>query len=152
MADGATSGKDGARPGEIAGALPDAFDAGLYFIGRCRTPFADRAACPHTGDAEAGPLCRLDIAPAFRPALAGLEGRPFILALYFMDQARRDLLVQTPHGRGPTGTFALRSPVRPNPIAASVLRLIAVEPSGLLVRGLDCVDGTPLLDIKPHRP
>ena len=50
----------------------------------------------------------------------------------------------------PMGTFALRSPVRPNPVASSVVKLEATEPGALLVRGLDCVDGTPLLDIKPH--
>ena len=50
----------------------------------------------------------------------------------------------------PRGTFALRSPVRPNPIAASVVRLVKVEGLRLSVVGLDCRDGTPLLDIKPY--
>ena len=48
------------------------------------------------------------------------------------------------------GTFALRSPVRPNPIASSLVELVAVDGSSLHVRGLDCVDGTPLLDLKPE--
>ena len=50
-----------------------------------------------------------------------------------------------------TGTFALRSPVRPNPIASSIVQLISIDGSTLQVRGLDCVDGTPLLDLKPER-
>ena len=50
-----------------------------------------------------------------------------------------------------TGTFALRSPVRPNPIASSVVELVSVEGTTLHVRGLDCLDGTPLLDLKPDR-
>lgn len=138
------------RPGEIAGTLPEAFDAGLYFIGRIRTPWTERKDCPHRG-AHDGPLCRIEIDECWRPALAGLEGRKFVQVLYFMHQARRDLLVQAPRGReGTLGTFALRSPVRPNPIASSVVKLEAVEPGVLLVRGLDCIDGTPLLDIKPH--
>jgi tRNA (adenine37-N6)-methyltransferase len=138
------------RPGEIVGALPAAFDAGLYFIGRIRTPWPNRAACPRRG-AHDGPLCRLEIDPLWRPALLGLEGRAFVQALYFMDQARRDLLVQAPRGRDALyGTFALRSPVRPNPIASSVLKLEAVEAGALVVRGLDCIDGTPLIDIKPQ--
>ncbi|HMN70425.1 MAG TPA: SAM-dependent methyltransferase [Rhodoblastus sp.] len=138
------------RPGEIAGTLPAGFDAGLYFIGRVRTPWASRSDCPRRG-AHDGPICRIEIDPSWRPALAGLDGREFVQILYFMHLARRDLLLQSPKGReGTIGTFALRSPVRPNPIASSIVKLEAVAPEGLVVRGLDCVDGTPLLDIKPH--
>jgi tRNA (Thr-GGU) A37 N-methylase len=50
-----------------------------------------------------------------------------------------------------TGTFALRSPVRPNPIASSIVQLIAIDGTTLKVRGLDCLDGTPLIDLKPER-
>ncbi len=67
-----------------------------------------------------------------------------------MDQARRDLVVQNPGHIGTlVGTFALRSPVRPNPIASSEVRLEARDGRRLQVRGLDCLDGTPLLDLKP---
>jgi tRNA (Thr-GGU) A37 N-methylase len=60
-------------------------------------------------------------------------------------------VLQVPRHLGrPRGTFALRSPVRPNPIAASVARLIAVEGTSLSVIGLDCLDGTPLVDLKPY--
>lgn len=68
-----------------------------------------------------------------------------------MHEARRDLLTQSPRGGATLGTFALRSPVRPNPIALSRVRLEGVEGGTLLVRGLDCLDGTPLVDIKPFR-
>jgi tRNA-Thr(GGU) m(6)t(6)A37 methyltransferase TsaA len=68
-----------------------------------------------------------------------------------MDQARRDLVLQVPrHYNEQRGSFALRSPVRPNPIAMSVVRLLSVADNTLRVRGLDCLDGTPLLDIKPY--
>ena len=50
-----------------------------------------------------------------------------------------------------TGTFALRSPVRPNPIASSIVQLLVTDDTTLRGRGLDCVDGTPLLDLKPER-
>jgi tRNA (Thr-GGU) A37 N-methylase len=50
-----------------------------------------------------------------------------------------------------TGTFALRSPVRPNPIASSIVELVAIDGTTLRVRGLDCLDGTPLIDLKPQR-
>ena len=73
-----------------------------------------------------------------------------IEVLYWMHLARRDLLQQVPAGApGAQGTFALRSPVRPNPIATALATVVSVEPDGLTVRGLDCVDGTPLIDIKP---
>jgi tRNA (Thr-GGU) A37 N-methylase len=68
-----------------------------------------------------------------------------------MDQARRDLIRQVPGHLGhPRGTFALRSPVRPNPIALAVVELLRVEGTCLTVRKVDCIDGTPLLDIKPY--
>jgi tRNA (Thr-GGU) A37 N-methylase len=68
-----------------------------------------------------------------------------------MDQARRDLVLQAPrHFAEPHGTFALRSPARPNPIALSVARLVRIEDNRLTVVGIDCLDGTPLLDIKPY--
>ena len=67
-----------------------------------------------------------------------------------MDKSRRDLVVQVPrHYNKPRGTFSLRSPVRPNPIAMSVVTL-KVEGTRLSVVGLDCLDNTPLIDIKPY--
>jgi tRNA-Thr(GGU) m(6)t(6)A37 methyltransferase TsaA len=68
-----------------------------------------------------------------------------------MDKSRRDIAVQVPrhYGKG-RGTFALRSPARPNPIAMSVVTLIEVRGHSLSVTGLDCLDGTPLIDIKPY--
>lgn len=140
------------RPGEVVVAPPAATDAGVFFLGRLRTPWSDRAACPKRGDARHGPVCRVEVDPPWREALAGLDGLAEIELLYWMHLARRDLVLQMPRASGrPHGTFALRSPMRPNPISASAVALLAVEPEGLLVRGLDCVDGTPLIDIKPLR-
>jgi len=69
-----------------------------------------------------------------------------------MHRARRDLVPQTPLRTGQTtGCFALRSPVRPNPIASAIVELTAIEGTTLHVRGLDCLDGTPLIDLKPDR-
>lgn len=141
----------GLRPGEVAVAFPAPRDAALAFIGRIRTPFADLAACPHAGDPVGGPECRLEVAQAWRPALAGLAEGSWIQILYWLDRARRDLVVQHPHHGAATGTFALRSPLRPNPIGSSVCRVVRIGDAGVIVRGLDCVDGTPLLDIRPTR-
>lgn len=139
---------DDIRPGEEAVALPDAFDAGLYFIGCIRTPWTERGSCPRRGDADAGPVCTLEIDPRWAAALAGVAECPRLQVLYWMNRARRDLVLQSPRDGGTRGTFALRSPVRPNPIASSVVRLVAVEGLKVRVRGLDCLDGTPLLDLK----
>lgn len=140
----------GLRPGEEAAALPDTFDAGLHFIGRIRTPWARRADCPKNS-AQSDAVCTIEVAPLFAPALAGLAGTTHLIVLYWMDRAPRGLLVQQPrHAGAPRGTFALRSPARPNPIALSVVDLLAIDGTRLSVRGLDCLDGTPLLDLKPY--
>lgn len=139
------------RPGEELAELPESRNAGLIFIGRIETPWALRAECPRRGDAENGPDCRLILDPRWLPALKGLKAGDGLQLLYWMDRARRDLVTQSPRNDGQTlGTFSIRSPCRPNPIASSVVRLIAVDGPCLVVRGLDCVSGTPLLDIKPH--
>ena len=99
-----------------------------------------------------GPLCRLDLFPPWDGALDGLDAYPTVEVLYWLDRSRRDLLRQSPKGDGTTrGTFALRSPVRPNPIGTALAALVGIEGATVLVRGLDCLDGTPLLDIKPDR-
>ncbi|MCE0505796.1 tRNA (N6-threonylcarbamoyladenosine(37)-N6)-methyltransferase TrmO [Roseivivax sp. GX 12232] len=138
------------RPGETTAELPEVPSAGLYFIGRCRTPFATRADCPRQGVPD-GPLCRLELDEAWVPALDGLENYQALDVLYWLDRSRRDLVTQSPKSDGALrGTFSLRSPVRPNPIGLSRVRLVGREGAALLVRGLDCIDGTPLLDIKPE--
>jgi tRNA (adenine37-N6)-methyltransferase len=138
------------RPGEIAIDLPDHLDAGLYFIGRIRTPWRYRQDCPRQGDRTAGPECSIDVDVNYRAALLGVERHRELQILYWMDRVRRDLVLQLPRSHGEaTGSFALRSPVRPNPIASSEVSLLRVDKGLLVVRGLDCLDGTPLLDIKP---
>jgi tRNA-Thr(GGU) m(6)t(6)A37 methyltransferase TsaA len=139
------------RPGEVAGLAPDRADASLIFIGRIRTPFHSIGDCPRQGHPD-GPVCRIEIDEPWWRAMQGLEAHSELQVLYWMNKARRDLLVQMPRsGVGPAGTFALRSPIRPNPIAASIVAVNAIEKGVIWVRGLDCLDGTPLLDIKPFR-
>lgn len=141
----------GIRAGERSVRLPDGFDAGVYFIGHIETPWATRADCPRRGDMADGPLCTLRIDPRWAEALTGLSGFRHVQVLYWMDEARRDLVLQVPRGGAAAGTFALRSPVRPNPIASSVAALVAVDGTSVTVRGLDCRTGTPLIDLKPAR-
>jgi tRNA (adenine37-N6)-methyltransferase len=143
--------ENGFRPGEVAVELPAKTDAGIYFIGAIRTPWRSRRDCPKRGSPD-GPLCSIVVDERWRAALSGLAGQRRIQVLYWMHCARRDLVLQTPSGTPTTGTFALRSPVRPNPIAVSIVELVEITGTTLRVRGLDCLDGTPLLDVKPDWP
>ncbi len=139
------------REGEVAIDPPPANDAGLVFIGRIRTPWTTRLETPRQGRHD-GPICRLEIFEPFVPAIKGVEFYENLEVIYWLHQSRRDLVLQRPKKDGKTrGTFSLRSPVRPNPIGTSVVKLVGVEGNTILVRGLDCLDGTPLIDVKPDR-
>jgi tRNA-Thr(GGU) m(6)t(6)A37 methyltransferase TsaA len=140
----------GIRTGEIATELPGQFDASLYFIGRIRTPWKRREECPKNAR-ESDTVCTIEVDPRWAQGLAGVESCSHLVVLYWMDKSRRDLVVQVPRHYGVgRGTFALRSPARPNPIAMSVVRLAAIAGTTLKVVGLDCLDNTPLLDLKPY--
>ena len=146
----------GLREGEIAVVAPLAADAALTFIGRIETPWTRRADCPRQGDRVAGPVCRIHLEAIWVRALDGIEAHGDLQVLYWMHQARRDLVRLAPHshalGDHPIrGPFALRAPTRPNPIASSIVALLGRDGAVLTVRGLDCLDGTPLLDLKPWR-
>ena len=143
--------RDEIRPGEVAVEPPAATDAGLVFIGRIRTPWTDRLDCPRQGRRD-GPLCRIELFAPWDGGLDGLEDYASIEVLYWLDRSRRDLLRQSPKSDGTSrGIFSLRSPVRPNPIGTSLVTLVGIEGSVVSVRGLDCLDGTPLIDLKPDR-
>ncbi len=139
------------RPHEISVPIEEPDDARLFFIGRIHTPWKDRKDCPRQGKVD-GPECRIEIFEPWVPALKGIEEYDKIELLYWLDKARRDLIVQNPaHSDNIFGTFALRSPVRPNPIGTVLAKLVSVDGPNLIVRGLDCLDGTPLIDLKPDR-
>lgn len=138
------------REGEVRTQLPKDYDAGIYYIGRIRTPWKERKDCPKNAR-ESEAVCTIEIDPRFAPALECVETCSHLIVLYWMDKALRDIVVQVPGIYGKRrGTFAIRSPMRPNPIALAVVRLLGVEGNRLKVIGLDCLDGTPLLDIKPY--
>ena len=140
----------GVREGEVAIDLPEQPDAGVYFIGRIRTPWRERRDCPKNAR-ESDAICTVELDARYRPALKDVATCSHLLLLYWMDRAPRNLVLQVPSHYGEQrGTFALRSPARPNPIAVSVVRLRGVNGETLSVSGLDCLDQTPLLDIKPY--
>lgn len=93
----------------------------------------------------------LEIFPAYAEALAGIEPGQTIVVLFWLHEARRDLLRVYPRGgrsRGLQGVFATRSPVRPNPVAISELKVSGIEGNLLKVSGVDVYNDTPILDIK----
>lgn len=150
---------DSIRPGEIQAPLDPSTqpgDAKLVFIGRARTPWTSREDCPKNlrEARERGGTARIEIDPPWRAGLRDLAAGDAIIVLTWLDRARRDLLVQAPrHREAPAGVFSIRSPVRPNPIGLHVVRLIAVnaETGVLEIDALDCLDGTPVVDLKPWR-
>jgi len=128
-------------------------DFTLRPIGTLRTPWHDIPACPRNGRRpDPAPLCRAELLPEFIPGLLGLEGLSHLIVLYWMHHAKPSGLVFTPpFDDRERGVFATRSPRRPNPIGLSVVKFEGLDGPGVLkLRYLDCVDGTPLLDIKPY--
>lgn len=139
-----------ARPGEVAIQPPGAGDAELHFIGRIRSAYPTPADCPKNTLERTEPAT-IEVDPPYDAGLAGIEGFSHLIALYWLDRSRRDLVVQHPsHRPSPTGVFALRSPVRPNPIGLAVVEVVGREGSRIHIRSIDCADGTPLIDLKPY--
>jgi len=140
------------RPGEVVSDTPLPVDATLAFIGHIETPWHHRADCPRQGDPVAGPDCTIVLNMPWDQALDGIEQFERLDILYWLHQSRRDLVLQNPkHAEAPRGTFSLRSPIRPNPIGLSNVQLVRRDGTRLIARGLECVSGTPLIDIKPDR-
>jgi len=140
----------GVWEGEVTAELPAKGDAEVYFIGCIRTPWTERKQCPKNAR-ESDAVCTVEVDPRWAPALKDVASCSHLVLLYWMDRSPRNIVLQVPSHYGvQRGTFALRSPARPNPIAMSVVKLIGVDGTTLRVSGLDCLDGTPLLDIKPY--
>jgi tRNA (adenine37-N6)-methyltransferase len=139
------------RRAEVAVEMPATTDAGLVFIGRIFTPWTSRMETPRQGRVD-GPVCRIEVFEPWVMALDSVSQFERIEVLYWLHLSRRDLVMQSPANDGTSrGTFSLRSPARPNPIGTCIAKLVSVEGAMLMVRGLDCLDGTPLLDLKPDR-
>jgi tRNA-Thr(GGU) m(6)t(6)A37 methyltransferase TsaA len=120
-------------------------------IGQVASSLRDLDAAPRQAD-EGAPQAWLVLDPQVEDGLRGIRGGDEILVLTWLDRARRDVLVVHPRGdtsRPEEGVFNTRSPHRPNPIGLHQVRVVAVEPQRLRVSGLEAIDGTPIIDIKP---
>lgn len=121
-------------------------------IGHVASPLIRRDDAPRQGD-EGAPTARLVLDPALAPALAGVEVGDTLVVITWLHEASRDTLTVHPRGdpnRPLTGVFATRAPDRPNPIGIHDVVVEAVDGTTVTVAGLEAIDGTPILDLKPH--
>lgn len=122
-------------------------------IGVIHSPFTDPKSMPIQPVSENSAAGTIDVFPEFAAGLQDLEGFSHIVLLYCFHRSRTYSLTVTPYlDTVPRGLFATRAPNRPNPIGLSLVRLVRVEGPRLHVENLDVLDGTPILDIKPHVP
>lgn len=122
----------------------------LQFIGVLHGDITSRKDAPKCYD-ESDRTGILEIYPQFQEGLDGITFGQTIVVLFWLHQAARDVLKVYPRGdksKGLRGVFATRSPLRPNPIAISELKVLDIDKNKIHVSGLDILDGTPILDIK----
>jgi L-fuculose-phosphate aldolase len=124
-------------------------------IGVVRSALKDPADAPKQG-ALTGQEAEIVVDPAYLPALDGLDrGREKLIVMCWMHRADRGLLKVHPRGqedRPERGVFSTRSPHRPNPVSLHTVMLLSIDRNVLRVRGMDAIDGTPVVDIKTHSP
>jgi tRNA (adenine37-N6)-methyltransferase len=120
-------------------------------IGIIRSPYTDTGEVPKGPGAEHRAEGVLEIRPELEHGLIDIEGFSHLFVIWVFHQAGpADLIARPPTDDRPHGVFATRSPRRPNPIGLTVVELLRRDGHRLHVRGVDMVDGTPIVDIKPY--
>jgi tRNA-Thr(GGU) m(6)t(6)A37 methyltransferase TsaA len=123
----------------------------MHPIGVVRSPFTEASQVPKGLGARHDADGTIEVFPAFEAGLTDIEGFSHLYVLWVFDRAGGvELLGTPPTDTRPHGVFATRSPRRPNPLGLTVVRLLRRDGARLLVRGVDMLDGTPVLDIKPY--
>jgi len=120
-------------------------------IGRVSSPLVDRADAPRQGD-EGAPEAWLEFSTPYGEGLKDISAGDDLLLITWLDRAVREVLSVHPRGdrdRPPTGVFSTRSPDRPNPLGLHRVSVLAVDGLRLRVSGLEAIDGTPIVDVKP---
>ena len=120
-------------------------------IGVIRTPYTQTSQIPKGPGAEHHKEGVVELLPHLEAGLTDIEGFSHLILLWVFDRSTDyELLAAPPFDTRPHGVFATRSPRRPNPIALTVVRLLRREGTKLFVSGVDMLDGSPVLDIKPY--
>ena len=120
-------------------------------IGFIRSPYRESSAIPKGLGAKHETEGVLELLHEFEPGLADIEGFSHLFVLWLFDRSEGfDLTANPPSDNRPHGVFATRSPRRPNPIGLTVVELVRRDGRHLHVRGVDMLDQTPILDIKPY--
>ena len=120
-------------------------------IGYVRSAYRDAREIPKGLGAKHEAEGTLEILPEFELGLLDIEGFSHLYVIWAFDRsAGCNLVVTPPSDDRPHGVFATRSPRRPNPIGLTVVQLMSREGPAIRVRGIDMLDGTPILDIKPY--
>src|SRR5579864_1420258 len=120
-------------------------------IGHVRSPYKSAQEVPRGFGAKHDAEGILEILPQFEPGLTDIEGFSHLFVIWVFDRSEGfELLGTPPIDDRPHGVFATRSPRRPNPIGLTVVELLHRERNRLQVRGVDMLDGTPILDLKPY--
>src|SRR6266850_98752 len=120
-------------------------------IGFVKSPYQDTKAIPRGLGATHAADGAIEILPEFEIGLTDIDGFSHLFVLWVFDRSQRvELLGTPPSDDRPHGVFATRSPRRPNPIGLTVVELLGREGRTLRVRGIDMLEGTPILDIKPY--
>ena len=124
----------------------------LKSIGIIHSPYKNTGGAPYQAY-ESEEISRIEVFKEFEEGLKDIEGFSHIIVIYWFHKSQGyQLLVRTPHDDSLHGLFATRSPHRPCPLGLSAVELVARGKNILKVKGLEAVDGTPLLDIKPYLP
>ena len=122
-------------------------------IGVIRSPYTDIAGMPVQASGAVGVVGTIELDPAYAAGLRDIQGFSHVILLCHLHLIREPALEVVPFlDTVSHGVFATRSPKRPNPIGLSVVRLLAVHGTHLAIEGIDVIDGTPVLDLKPYVP
>ena len=120
-------------------------------IGIIHTPYKEPKGIPIQGGFEKDATGQIEIFPEYQQGLKDIEGFSHLILIYYFDRAREEKLVGRPFLEDePHGIFAIRSPMRPNHIGVSIVKLERVENNIITFSEVDILDNTPLLDIKPY--
>jgi tRNA-Thr(GGU) m(6)t(6)A37 methyltransferase TsaA len=124
----------------------------LHPIGIIRTPYKRREDIPCQGS-RSDKTGVVEVFPRYAEGLKDVEGFSHLILIYHFHKAEQEMLIAKPFlDDQPKGIFAIRSPYRPNHLGLTVVRLLGMEDNELTIAHVDCLDGTPLLDIKPYVP